>query len=446
MMPPAVLLVVVAAALFAGCRPGPPPAPNIVLIYADDLGYGDLGTYGHPTIRTPHLDALAREGVKLTGFYSAAPVCTPARAALLTGRYPIRSGMTGVFFPEDTTGLPPEEWTLAEALQGAGYQTALVGKWHLGSAPGFRPTDHGFDAFYGLLYSNDMMPPWVDTEVPLRLWRANEPVEEYPIDQSTLTRRLTEEAVRFIQNAGDTPFFLYLPHPMPHVPVYRSEAFAGVSAGGRYGDVVEELDWSVGEIVRALEATDRRDQTIVIFTSDNGANVASPRFFTDDRIVPTDVGSNGPFRGNKRLTLEGGMRVPGIVSWPGRLPAGAVRTGMASAMDLFPTLLAFAGVDPVSAPRPFDGRDLGDFLAAGTASPHDYLFYFREDRLQGVRDSTWKFRLCRDADSCAGVPELYQIQQDPYERFNVAADHPDVTARLHNRLTAFARETGADVD
>ena len=441
----AALLLLVGTIFLAGCTHVDPP-PSVVLIYADDLGYGDLGTYGHPTIRTPHLDALAREGVKLTAFYSAAPVCTPARAALLTGRYPIRSGVTGVFFPEDTTGLPPEEWTLAEALQGAGYQTALFGKWHLGSAPGFRPTDHGFDAFYGLLYSNDMMRPWVNTDVPLRLWRDNEPVEEYPIDQSTLTRRLTEEAVRFIQNAGDAPFFLYLPHPMPHVPVYRSEAFAGVSAGGRYGDVVEEIDWSVGEIVRALEAAGRRDQTIVIFTSDNGANVASPRFFTDDRIVPTDVGSNGPFRGNKRLTLEGGMRVPGIVSWPGRLPAGAVRTGMASAMDLFPTLLVYAGVDPASAPNPFDGRDLGDFLLVDAPSPHEYLYYFRADRLQGVRDATWKYRLCHDTDSCAGEPELYQIQQDPYERFNLAADHPDVAARLQARLTAFAREAGADVD
>ncbi|MEZ4703061.1 MAG: sulfatase [Rhodothermales bacterium] len=435
----------VAAILLAGCAEPLPAPPNIVLIYADDLGYGDLGIFGHPTIKTPHLDALARSGVKLSAFYSAAPVCTPARAALLTGRYPIRSGMTGVFFPEDTTGLPASEWTLAEALREHGYRTALFGKWHLGSAPGFRPVDHGFDTSYGLLYSNDMMRPWVETDVPLRLWRDNEPVDEYPIDQSTLTRRLTDEAIAFIRAAGETPFFVYLAHPMPHVPIYRSEAFAGVSAGGRYGDVVEEIDASVGEIIATLEALGLTHNTIVLFTSDNGANVASSRFFTDDRIVATDVGSNGPYRGHKRLTLEGGMRVPGIVSWPGHLPAGAVRTGMASEMDLFPTLLGWAGVT-AAAPNPLDGRDLRAFLATGAPSPHDVLYYFRDTRLQGVRDATWKFRWCRDADSCTGEPELYHIQRDPYERFNVAGEHPERVDSLRRLMTAFATQTGARLD
>jgi arylsulfatase A-like enzyme len=381
----------------------------------------------------------------LTAFYSAAPVCTPARAALLTGRYAIRSGVTGVLFPEDTTGLPASEYTLAEALRDTGYHTTLVGKWHLGSAPGYRPTDQGFDTFYGLLYSNDMMRPWVDTDVPLRLWQDGAPVAEYPLDQSTLTRRLTDEAVAFIRGSAE-PFFLYFAHPMPHVPVARSEAFAGTSAAGRYGDTVEEIDGSVGELLRALDDTGRHSRTIVVFTSDNGANVASARFFTDDRIVPTDVGSNGPFRGHKRTTLEGGMRVPGIIAWPNRLPPGAVRTGLATAMDLYPTLLAYAGVDAADIPAGLDGRDIRDLLERDTASPHPYFFYFREDRLQGVRDATWKYRHCRDADSCTGEPELYHLARDPYERFSVALDHPEIGTRMRERLIAFARETGARIE
>ncbi len=423
-------------------EPGP---PNIVLIFADDLGYGDLSSYGHPTIHTPRLDRMAQEGIKLTAFYVAAAACTPSRAALLTGRYPIRSGMVHVLGPDAEHGLPASEVTLAEALKAQGYQTTAIGKWHLGAQDGFFPTENDFDTYYGILYSNDMMPPWVQTQRPLELWRDTEPIE-HPVDQTTLTKRYTEEAVQFIRAAKDAPFFLYLAHSMPHVPLFRSDDFVGHSKGGLYGDVIEEIDWSAGRILDVLEEQGLTDNTLVIFTSDNGPWSEMPdRMFQEDKVKPWDAGTTGPLRGTKHTTYEGGHRVPGIAYWPGRIPPGQVSNELATTMDLYTTLLKLAGAD-VPQDRVVDGKDIMALLEGKAASPHDHFFYFRNERLHAVRDAVWKLRIRQTDPAQPATPELYNLSIDPYERFNVAEGHPDVVERLQAQMTAFAEETGAVVD
>ena len=261
--------------LFAACSspseaPTDPQRPNVVLIFADDLGYGDLSCYGHPTIQTPRLDRLASEGIKLTSFYTAAAVCTPSRAGLLTGRYPLRVGLPGNLGPDSEGGLNQEERTLAEGLRGNGYRTAAFGKWHLGAVPGYLPTDRGFDEYFGILYSNDMMPPWVNTQRPLHLYRNDQPTAEQPVEQATLTQRYTDEAIRFLSADSDKPFFLYLPYAMPHLPLSASAAFRGQSAGGLYGDVIDEIVANVGRLLDALEIAGLADNTLVVFTSDHG--------------------------------------------------------------------------------------------------------------------------------------------------------------------------------
>jgi arylsulfatase A-like enzyme len=416
-----------------------------VVIFADDLGYGDLSVYGHPTIHTPNLDRMAYEGIKLTAFY-ASPACSPSRAALLTGRYALRAGVPQVLGPETPEGLPPGEVTLAEALKEENYRTAIVGKWHLGSSPGFLPTDQGFDAYYGLLYSNDMIPPWVQTTRPLRLHRDTEPVDEYPVDQTTLTRRYTEEAVRFIRESRDEPFFLYLAHAMPHLPISASGDFAGRSAGGRYGDVIEELDWSVGEVLAALEAEGLDENTLVVFTSDNGPwSNMPPRMSDTEPVEPWDAGTAGPLRGAKATNWEGGSRVPMIARWPGRIPPGQVSPALASTMDLFPTFLTLAG-GSIPQDRPIDGKDIMPLLAGTGGSPHDYFYYLYPDRLVAVRDATWKLRVRRTDPDQPAVPELYNLSTDPYERFDVAAQHPEIVTRLREQMVALADETGAVMD
>lgn len=443
-------IIVLVVLLLAGAACAPPEAnepgpPNIVLLFADDLGYGDLSSYGHPTIQTPRLDRMAQEGIKLTAFYVAAAACTPSRAALLTGRYPIRSGLVQVLGPDAAHGLPDAEVTLAEALKTQGYRTAAIGKWHLGAREGFFPTEHGFDAYFGLLYSNDMMPPWVQTQRPLELWRDTTPIE-YPVDQTTLTKRYTDEAVDFIRAANDAPFFLYLAHSMPHVPLSRSDDFVGHSKGGLYGDVVEEIDWSAGHILDALEQEGLIDNTLVIFTSDNGPWSEMPdRMFREDKIKPWDAGTTGPLRGTKHTTYEGGQRVPFIASWPGRIPPGQISAELATTMDLYTTLLHLAGAD-VPHDRPVDGKDIMALLEGQAASPHDHFFYFRNERLEAVRDAVWKLRLLQTDPAQPATPELFNLSFDPYERFNVAETHPDVVERLRAEMTALAEETGAVVD
>lgn len=443
-----------------GAQPSARP-PNIVLILADDLGYGDLGSYGHPIIRTPRIDRLAREGLRFSSYYAGAPSCTPSRAALLTGRYPIRVGLPQVLGPEATNGLPRGEVTLADGLKTRGYRTMMIGKWHLGHArPEMLPTAHGFDDWFGLPYSNDMLPPFVQTQVPLRLYRHGVQ-EEGPVDQDALTMRYTEAAVEFVRKAdASQPFFLYLAHNMPHLPIHAPARFRGRSAAGLYGDVIEMLDWSTGEIVDALAARGLTDNTIVVFTSDNGPWLDLPARMLQDGNQPWHAGSAGLLRGAKGSTWEGGIRVPAIVTWPRRIAAGQVSAALATSMDLSVTLLEAAGA-PVPPDR--DGHSLAALFDArpgkqAVASPRSSqsaqstpsvpsaqsteaapFFYFQDANLQGVREGPWKMRQVRDEPAT-----LFHLDLDPSERYDRAAEHPEIVQRLRDRLRAFAATLAAE--
>ena len=421
--------------------------PNVVIIYADDLGYGDLGCYGHPTIRTPHLDRMAAEGMRFTDFYSAAEVCTPSRTALLTGRYPIRSGMCHdrhrVLRRNSAGGLPAEERTLAEALRDLGYATACVGKWHLGHLPQHLPPRHGFDRYFGMPYSNDMQPAANAPRDRKRLFfderneywrtpliRGTEIVEETP-DQHLLTRRYTDEAVEFITAHCERPFFLYMAHSFPHVPLFASPDFEGRSAAGRYGDVVEELDWSVGRILDTLRTLGLEGRTLVVFSSDNGPW----------KVFDQHGGSAGMLRGGKGSTWEGGMRVPGIAWWPGTVPPSTVQHEMASTLDLFPTCVALAGGAP-EADRPVDGVDIRDLLVDAGPVERPPFVYYRGTRPFAIRRGRWKMHRLTQEGYGQAEPEthepplVYDLGVDPAERFDVAAEHPDVVRDLAAALEA----------
>ena len=409
--------------------------PNIVLIFVDDMGYGDLSCYGHPTIQTPRLDRMANEGARLTSFYATAPVCTPSRAALMTGRYPVRCGQPHNVGPGSKGGLPLSEILMAEPLKQAGYRTMCIGKWHLGHAKEeLWPTSRGFDHFYGLPYSNDMRRPWVQTDVPLKLYRDSEAIE-HPVNQDTLTERYTEEAVKFIKDSAGDPFFIYLPHSMPHLPVRTSERFRGTSNAGLYGDVIETLDWSTGRILDTLEAEGIADNTLVIFTSDNGPWLNLPDRMLQEGNERWHAGSPGPLRGAKASTWEGGMREPMIAWWPGQIPAGQLSAELACTMDLYPTILRAAGVEPPS-DRTIDGLDIMPLLRGQANSPRERFYYFRGSRLEAVRNDTWKLRQPRPKDE----PELYHIERDVAEQYNVAKDHPEVVSGLQDRMKSFTKE------
>lgn len=433
-------LVWSASALMAmGRRPSSAPArPNVIVIYADDLGYGDLGCYGSPTIRTPALDRMAAEGMRFTDFYSAGEVCTPSRAALLTGRYPVRSGMAGgrrVLFPESAGGLPPEEVTFAEALRGRGYVTAHIGKWHLGVRAGSRPNEQGFDLSFGLPYSNDMdarpdlprgaaasaTPPADGWNVPLL---RNGVVEAQPVDQTTLTDRYTRETIAFIDGAAGRPFVIYLAHTFPHVPLFASESFRGRSRAGIYGDTVEELDASVGRILRHLREKGLADNTLVIFSSDNGPWLTQG----------AQGGSAGPLRDGKGSTWEGGMRVPMIAWWPGRIQP-AVTSEVASTLDVFPTLLTLAGAT-LPEGLTLDGRDASPILFQTARRPAAPFLFFRGEELMAIRFNEWKLHFQTQV-GYGGPPRerhdpplLFHLGRDPGERRNVAASNPDQVAEL----------------
>ncbi|MEX2382017.1 MAG: sulfatase [Opitutales bacterium] len=412
--------------------------PNIVIIFADDLGYGDLGSYGSPTIRTPHLDRMAAEGKRLTDFYVAAEVCSPSRAALLTGRYPIRSGMYGkrrVLFPESAGGLPAGEITVAETLQENGYATAHVGKWHLGIHEGSRPLDQGFESSFGVPYSNDMdrrpgvssragtlpEPPEDGWNIPLL---RDGKVVEQPADQTTLTKRYTEEAVKFITEKKAEPFFLYFAHTFPHIPMFASPDFKGKSRAGIYGDSVEEIDWSVGQVLETLRKEGLAENTLVFFTSDNGPWL----------IMGNQGGSAGLLRDGKGSTWEGGMRVPAIAWMPGRIASG-VSSEVVQAMDLFPTALALVG-----AAKPegviLDGIDLGPFLFESKALPERPFLYYRNGELFACRLGEWKAHFKTQSGYRQPEPEmhepplLFNLALDPSEKRDVAADHAEVLARI----------------
>ncbi|MFB3902159.1 MAG: sulfatase [Acidobacteriota bacterium] len=394
--------------------------PNFIVILADDLGYGDLGCFGHPTIRTPHLDRLATEGVKLTSFY-AQPVCTPSRAALLTGRQPARSGLIGVIFPEFECGLPSSEITLAEALKKEGYRTAAIGKWHLGHhTPDLLPTGQGFDEFFGLPYSNDMTPPWVPTDVPLQLLRNTKPVEQ-AVALETLTERYTQETIGLIRRWKREPFFIYLAHTMPHQPLAVSDRFRGHSQRGLYGDVVESIDWGVGEILAALKEEKLDRQTLVIFTSDNGPWLH----------MNQDGGSAGLLREGKGTTYEGGVRVPFVSRWPGQLPPGHVSAGISSTMDIYTTLISLAG-GQIPTDRVVDGKNIFPLLQGKGGSPHNTFFYYMGRAVQAVREGKWKLRVTKAQGK--ETAELFDLDVDPSERFDLSASFPEEVVRLKSLI------------
>ncbi|MFN7648888.1 MAG: sulfatase [Acidobacteriota bacterium] len=417
----------------------PSRLPNFIVLFADDMGYGDLACYGHPTLRTPHLDRLAAEGTRFTSFYAAASVCSPSRAGLLTGRHPIRAGQPGNTGPDTVGGLPLSEILLPQLLKARGYQTMAIGKWHLGFQPAAHlPTKRGFDRWFGLPYSNDMIPPWVKTERPLHLYR-NEDAAEPVTDQANLTPRYTDEAVRFIRNCETKPFFLYLPYAMPHLPVSAPPGMRGRSRAGHYGDVIETLDWSVGEITRTLRELKLDRNTLIIFASDNGPWHDLPPRMLAGGVEPWHTGSKGLLRGAKGTSYEGGFRVPGIFHWPGVIRPGQVSMEMASTLDILPTLLAAAGV-ALPGDRPYDGYNLLPHLRDGQPSPRQEFFYAVGRTLEGIRQGPWKYRQAKGA-----APELYHLDRDPAEQYNVAAAEPEVAMRLAARLRAFAGEVRGEV-
>lgn len=409
-------------------------APNIVLLFADDLGYGDLGSYGNPTILTPNIDRLASEGLRMTSFYSA-PSCVPARTQLMLGRYPSRVDLGGSTSAGGDGGIPSQIPTLAQSLKAFGYRTAMSGKWHLGYAKDeFLPVGKGFDEWFGLPYSNDMMPPWVQTDVPVWLYRNLEKIE-HPVDQDQLTVRYTAKVVDFIQRDASQPFFVYLAYNMPHLPLHTSGRFRGLSRGGFYGDVIEAMDWSVGEVLRALDETGKSKDTIVVFTSDNGPWLNLPARMLSGGVLPWHAGSPGPLRGAKHTTYEGGVRVPFIVRWPGLIPAGSVTAEMAATLDLHTTLVMASGA---SSPAGGDGYDLRDLWTGQTnRSARREFIYHRGKSAQGIRVGPWKLRTVEEN-------ELFQLDIDPSERYNMAATHPEIVEELRRRLDDFGAKVASE--
>lgn len=426
--------------------------PNFIVIFTDDQGYGDLGVFGSPNIKTPNIDRMAKEGRIFTSFYVASPVCTASRAALMTGCYPARVGITKpVFFPDDNCGLHPEETTIADMLKTAGYATACVGKWHLGHLEPFLPTNQGFDSYYGIPYSNDMSAPdnkrpramsieeaWRNQEAGTRTWNAplmeNGKIIEIPVDQRTITRRYTDKAIEFVTKNKDKPFFLYLAHNMPHIPLFVPEDSHDPDPENAYKCAVEHIDTETGRLMDALREQGLHKNTYVIFTSDNGPWLTKGSF----------GGSAGPFSGGKGTFHEGGIRVPCVMWGPGRIPAGTRTDGMASTIDLLPTFAALAGVNPETR-GPIDGLDISGLMTGQAPSPRtEFLFCGAERQksgnfkglAQGMRQGDWKIlgkHLEKDA-------KLYNLANDPAEKQNLAQKNPQTLAALRQRAGALWRE------
>lgn len=418
--------------------------PNIVIVFTDDQGYEDLSCFGSPDIKTPNIDLLAREGIKFTNFHVAHPICSASRAALLTGCYANRLGIFGAYGPDAGKGLNPNEETIAEILKPLGYATAIYGKWHLGTEPPFLPTNQGFDEYFGIPYSNDMWPyhPWQGTVFdfpPLRLME-NDIVIDTLEDQSLITTQYTQRAVDFINRNKENPFFLYVPHSMPHVPLFVSDKFKGKSARGLYGDVIEEIDWSVGEIMKALEQNGLTENTLIIFTSDNGPWLS----------YGTHSGEAHPLREGKGTSLEGGVRVPFAVKWPAGIEGGQVKNSPFMSIDVLPTIAKITGA---SLPTlPIDGKDMSYlFDKENVVSTHQdaYYFYYHQNHLEGLLsgDGRWKLYFphkYRSLDGRIGkddgLPidyenfdmglELYDLEQDIQETQNVIEQQPEVVKNL----------------
>ena len=420
--------------------------PNFIVIFTDDQGFEDLGCFGSPKIKTPHLDQLAADGRKFTSFYSANSVCSPSRASLMTGCYPVRVSIPGVLFPRHDIGLNPDEITIADLLKTKSYATACIGKWHIGHKPKFLPTRQGFDSYYGIPYSNDMT---IDPEAKLAeninlregftldrvrnekpkknlvpLMR-NEEVIEYPCDQTTLTKRYTEEAVKFIEENKKRPFFLYLPHTMPHIPLFASENFKGKSERGPYGDTIEEIDWSVGEIMKALRKNNLDENTLVVYTSDNG-----PWKLKDGR-----GGSANPLRGYKFQTYEGGMRVPCIMHWKGKIPPGSSCDEIAATIDLLPTIAGLSGVE-LPNDRTIDGKNIWPLISGkeGAKTPHEIYFFYKGKSLESARQGKWKLR--RSGKKSQSI-ELYDLASDISESKNLARENEALTNEIIQKMNSF---------
>jgi len=404
--------------------------PNIILVNCDDLGYGDLGCYGSVHHQTPAIDRMAAQGVRFTDFYMASPVCSASRAAMLTGCYPRRIGFPGVLHPASAVGLHPDEITIARLLQQAGYATQLVGKWHCGDQPPFLPTRHGFDHYYGLPYSNDMgrNRGAGDAVPPLPLIDGTEVIQQQP-EQGGLTERYMEQSLRFIRRHARQPFFLYLAHKYVHVPIYVQEHFLARSGNGLYGAAVACLDWSMQLLLSELADLGLDEKTLVIFTSDNGARW-------------TSVNGNAPLRGCKNTTWEGGLRVPCIMRWPGRIPQGTTCTSLATAMDFYPTLAAL-GSATVPTDRVIDGRDIRPLMLEpdSARSPHEVFFYYQGDALEAVRDDRWKLHVAKRGDAAA-MPALFDLRADVGETRNLYTDHPEVVSRLEAHLERCREDLG----
>ncbi|MGE5608315.1 MAG: sulfatase [Bacillota bacterium] len=442
----------------------PPPTrpPNFIVVFCDDLGYADVACFGAQGFKTPNLDRMAAEGMKFTDFYAAAPVCSASRAALMTGCYPARVGITGVLFPDSKVGLSPSEITIATMLKQAGYATACVGKWHLGHKPPFLPVHHGFDSYFGIPYSNDMsIDPAakiandaklrqgmtverIRSEKPKKDWvplMRQDEVIEYPVDQTQLTRRYTQEATRFIAANKDKPFFLYLAHSMPHVPLAVSKQFKDSSQHGLYGDVIQEIDWSVGQILQTLAELGLDKNTLVIFTSDNGPWLA----------MNANGGHADPLRDGKFTRYEGGFREPCIMRWPGRIPAGKTCSEIASTIDILPTFAALAGA-PIPADRIIDGKDIFPLMTAnpGVTTPHEVFFYEKT----AIRSGKWKLykpgkyqETHRNAlgkytnrDVEYEKPRLFDLESDIAETKDQADQHPEIVKRLSRLLDKYVAD------
>lgn len=431
--------------------------PNIVLIFTDDQGYQDLGCYGSPNIHTPNIDQMAKEGIRFTNFYVSQPVCSASRASLLTGCYANRVGISGAFSPYVGKGLHPNEETIAELLKPLGYATAIYGKWHLGSEPALLPTRQGFDEYFGIPYSNDMWPkhPWQGAvfNFPVLPLIENEKIIDTLLDdQSMVTTQYTERAVQFIEKNKDEPFFLYVPHSMPHVPLYVSDKFKDKSKGGLYGDVIEEIDWSTGEILKTLERYDLTENTLVIFTSDNGPWLS----------YGGHSGIALPLREGKGTALEGGVRVPCVMKWPGKIPKGQVIKQPAMTIDILPTIAEITGAKlPI---QKIDGADISALITSNQeVEPHHeaYYFYYKNNELHGILsgDGRWKLYLPHQYRSLNGrvgindgLPidydqnligeELYDLQNDISETKNVAEENKEIVAQLLEHAEQARAELG----
>ena len=430
-----------AKAYLESIQPSPHPEslPNLVIILVDDLGYGDLDS---PAIYTPHLKRMAAGGISLSSFYAASSVCSPSRAGLLTGRYPVRTLITNPLlstydamnlvmdglgrYSYNVRGIPQDEVLLSEVLNRRGYRTGLVGKWHLGGSPGYLPNDRGFDSFYGALWSND--------DQPYAIYRDREVELPAPADQDFLTRNFTLAAQDFIQSNRDHPFFLYLAHAMPHIPIHASEDFRGKSKAGLYGDAVQELDWGVGQILDILDQLGLDDSTLVIFTSDNG---------------PWWQGNPGYARGRKLLWFEGGFCVPFIARWPGVIPPATTSPEMSMNFDLFVTCLQLAGVTPPQ-DRLIDGKDILPVLKGEAPSPHDTLYYYDTRTLVGIRYQHWKYYRSYITDNASfwplkQGPFLFDLDTDPNESYSLVESLPERTAELAAMLDAFDAEMASNL-